>query len=121
MAQEIPVPGGIFLLTGFGSMIQEIEEHRGAIEGLCRPFRVRRLELVGSAAAGRFNPHSSDLDFLVDFEELRTNEYADTYLGLLEALEKLFRRQVDLVVAKSVKNPYLSESIQRPKTLLYAA
>ncbi len=102
-------------------MIREIEEHRGAIEGLCRRFRVRRLELFGSAAAGGFKPQSSDLDFLVEFEELRANEYADAYFGLLEELEKLFHRNVDLVVAKSVKNPYLRESIQRSRTLLYAA
>lgn len=102
-------------------MIREIEEHRGAIEELCRRFRVGRLELFGSAAAGRFDPQSSDLDFLVEFEELRANEYADAYFGLLEELEKLFRREVDLVVDQSVKNPYLRESIQRSRTLLYAA
>ena len=102
-------------------MIREITEQSAAIEGLCRRFRVRRLELFGSAAAGRFNPHSSDLDFLVEFEALRANEYADTYFGLLEALQKLFKRDVDLVVAGSVKNPYLRESIQRSRTLLYAA
>ena len=103
------------------TMIREIKEQSGAIEGLCRRFRVRRLELFGSAAAGGFNPQSSDLDFLVEFDELRANEYADAYFGLLEELEKLFRRDVDLVVAKSVKNPYLRESIQRSRTLLYAA
>ena len=102
-------------------MIRDIEAHRGALESLCQRFRVRRLELFGSAAAGAFNPRSSDLDFLVEFEELRANEYADAYFGLREELENLFRRDVDLVVAKSVKNPYLRESIERTRTLLYAA
>lgn len=102
-------------------MIREITEQSAAIEGLCRRFRVRRLELFGSAAAGRFNPQSSDLDFLVEFDALRPNEYADAYFGLLEELQKLFKRDVDLVVSGSVKNPYLRESIQRSRTLLYAA
>jgi hypothetical protein len=102
-------------------MIREIEEQREALEGLCQRFRVRRLELFGSAAAGGFNPRSSDLDFLVEFDELRANEYADTYFGLLEELQRLFRRDVDLVVARSVKNPCLIESIQKSRTLLYAA
>ena len=102
-------------------MIQEITAQSAAIESLCRRFRVRRLELFGSAATGRFNPQSSDLDFLVEFDSLRANEYADAYFGLLEELEKLFRRDVDLVVAASVKNPYLRESIQGSRTLLYAA
>lgn len=102
-------------------MIQEISERRASIEALCQRFRVRRLELFGSAAAGGFNPQSSDLDFLVEFEELRPSEYADAYFGLLEELQKLFGRKVDLVVTRSVRNPYLLESIQRSRTLLYAA
>ena len=102
-------------------MIREIEERRDAIESLCRHFRVRRLELFGSAAAGGFNPRASDLDFLVEFDQLRANEYADAYFGLLEELQMLFRRDVDLVVARSIKNPYLIESIERSRTLLYAA
>jgi uncharacterized protein len=102
-------------------MIREIEKQRAAIEDLCRRFRVHRLDLFGSAAAGVFNPQSSDLDFLVEFDELQANEYADAYFGLLEALANLFRRHVDLVVAQSVKNPYLRESIQRSRRLLYAA
>jgi len=102
-------------------MIPEIKAQSAAIESLCRRFHVRRLELFGSAATGRFNPQSSDLDFLVEFDSLRAHEYADTYFGLLEELEKLFNREVDLVVSGSVKNPYLRESIQRSRTLLYAA
>ena len=86
----------------------------------CQRFRVRRLELFGSAAAGGFDPHSSDLDFLVEFDDLQSNEYADASFGLLEALEKLFRRDVDLVVARYIRNPCLRESMQRSRTLLYA-
>lgn len=102
-------------------MIREVEEQAKAIEALCRRFHVRRLELFGSAAVGGFNPRSSDLDFLVEFDELRPGEYADAYFGLLEELQKIFSRNVDLVVARSVRNPYLLESIQRSRSLLYAA
>jgi predicted nucleotidyltransferase len=102
-------------------MIQEITEQSAEIEALCRRFHVRRLELFGSAAAGRFNPQSSDLDFLVEFGALQANEYADAYFGLMEGLANLFKRDVDLVVIGSVKNPYLRESIERSRSLLYAA
>jgi len=47
--------------------------------------------------------------------------YADSYFGLLEALEQLFNRPVDLVVASAIKNPYFRESIERTRVLLYAA
>jgi uncharacterized protein len=102
-------------------MIREVEEQAKTIESVCRRFRVRRLELFGSAASGGFNPRSSDLDFLVEFEQLRPSEYADAYFGLLEELQRIFRRNVDLVVSRSIKNPYLLESIQQTKALLYAA
>jgi hypothetical protein len=102
-------------------MIQEIEAQAAAIESLCRRFQVRRLELFGSAAAGAFDPQSSDLDFLVEFGELQANEHADAYFGLREELERLFGREVDLVVAGAVKNPYLREGINRSRALLYAA
>lgn len=102
-------------------MIREVEEKAGAIETLCRRFRVRNLELFGSAATGQFNPQSSDLDFLVEFEDLPLRQYADAYFGLQEELAKLFGRHVDLVVASAVKNPYLREGIARSRTLLYAA
>ena len=46
---------------------------------------------------------------------------ADTYVGLLEGLKELFKRNVDLVMISAVKNPYFLECIERSRTLLYAA
>jgi predicted nucleotidyltransferase len=88
---------------------------------LCRRYRVRRLELFGSAAVGTDKPDESDLDFLIEFETLPPASYADTYFGLKEALEELFGRPADLVVASAVRNPYFRASVERTKTLLYAA
>ncbi len=102
-------------------MVREIEAQRVAVEALCRRFRVRRLELFGSAIGEKFDPASSDLDFLVEFEDSPTGGYAEAYFGLAESLKELFRRDVDLVVLSAVKNPYFLESIERSRTLLYAA
>jgi predicted nucleotidyltransferase len=102
-------------------MISIVQTNREGIERLCRRYRVRRLELFGSAVRGQFDPETSDLDFLVDFEQLKPEEYADTYFGLLEGLRALFNRNVDLVMASAVKNPYFLEGIKRSRTLLYAA
>jgi predicted nucleotidyltransferase len=102
-------------------MTSIVQENREAVERLCRQFRVRRLELFGSAVGETFEPGTSDLDFLVDFEDLKPEEYADTYFGLLEGLQDLFKRNVDLVMISAVKNPYFLESIERSRTLLYAA
>lgn len=91
------------------------------LKRLCQQFRVRRLELFGSATRDDFDAVTSDLDFLVEFEEMPPAEYADAYFGLLAALESLLQRHIDLVVLSAVRNPYFLESINRSRTVLYAA
>ena len=102
-------------------MIPEIAERQTELESLCRSFGVHRLEVFGSAATGAFRAEDSDLDFLVEFEASLATGFADRYFGLLESLERLFGRQVDLVVASAIKNPFFRESVERTKALLYAA
>jgi hypothetical protein len=70
---------------------------------------------------GEDRPGESDLDFLVEFAPLPSGAYADTFFDLKEALEQLLGRLVDLVVAAAIRNPYFRESVERTKTLLYAA
>jgi predicted nucleotidyltransferase len=101
-------------------MIAQLEQHQAELEALCRRFQVRRLEVFGSAATGDFG-EESDLDFLVEFEPPAGPGYADRYFGLLEALEALFGRPVDLVVASAIKNPYFRESVEQTRAVLYAA
>jgi len=102
-------------------VIPSIEEHRAELMGLCQRHHVLRLSLFGSATRDDFDPQRSDLDFLVDFASLPRGQYADAYFGLLEDLESLFGRPVDLVVASAIKNPYFRQSIDQTKALLYAA
>jgi len=101
-------------------MIAEIERRRPELEALCHRFGVRRLELFGSAVSGDLNAQS-DLDFLVEFDSPESPGYADRFFGLLESLEALFARPVDLIVASAVTNPYFREAVEKTKELLYAA
>jgi uncharacterized protein len=98
-----------------------IDDHRAALEELCRRYRVRRLFLFGSAARDDFDARRSDVDLLVEFEAMPDGGYADAYFGLREALEALFGRDVDLVALAAVRNPYMRADIERTRTLLYAA
>lgn len=102
-------------------MSPQVAHSRAAIEKLCRDHHVQRLELFGSAATGQDRPGKSDLDFLVEFDHLPAGGYADAYFGLLESLQRLFERPVDLVVASAIRNPYFRQAVERTKTLLYAA
>ena len=102
-------------------MISEIEQQRREIDTLCREYGVERLALFGSAASGGFRANSSDLDFLVEFRAPLAAGYANRYFGLLEGLQTLCKRPVDLVVESAIGNPYFREAVNRDKALLYAA
>jgi uncharacterized protein len=109
------------LLAELTLMNSLVEERRSEVQVLCRRYGVLRLDLFGSAATGQDRSGQSDLDFLVEFLPLAPGRYADAYFGLLESLQDLFGRPVDLVVASSIKNPYFRETVERTKALLYAA
>ena len=102
-------------------MIDLIEDQRESLTQLCNRYQVRCLEVFGSAAGDDFDQASSDLDFLVEFQDLKPGEHADAYFGLLESLQELFDRTVDLVMISAIKNPYFLESVNQSRTVLYAA
>jgi uncharacterized protein len=101
--------------------VPAIAAHRLELASLCREFHVRRLALFGSAASGAFHADHSDLDFLVEFQTLAPGDYATAFFGFKEALERLFKRPVDLVVPSAIRNPYFRQSVEQSTSLLYAA
>ena len=95
--------------------------YNAELDALCRRYRVRTLELFGSAADGSFDPRRSDLDFLVDFLPLEPGQPFAFYFGLLESLRQLFSRRVDLVTSRAIRNPFFLRSVNRSRKVLYAA
>ncbi len=93
---------------------------RKAIARACAAHGVRRLRLFGSAASERFDPSTSDVDFLVEFEPAVAQPF-DAYFGLKEDLEQLVGRDVDLVMSDAVRNPYFAASALEAAVELYAA
>ena len=75
-------------------MESPIDRHRELLVGVCQRHRSSRLDLVGSAARGDFNPVTSDLDFLGEFLELED---------------------------ATVRNPFLVRSLDRHRGVLHAA
>ena len=95
-----------------------IEAHRAELASICADLGVRRLELFGSALRAE---EPGDVDFLVDLGERPPAEYANAYFQLLERLEGLFARPIDLVTPAGLGNPYFREQVEREKALLYQA
>jgi len=102
-------------------MTHVLEGHRPELVDLCKKYRVCRLDVFGSAARGDFNEHLSDVDLLVEFDDMPHADRADAYLGFLMAVEALLRRRVDLVELGAVRNPYLRRGIEESRELVYAA
>ena len=84
----------------------EITRKRADVGKLCRKHHVRRLEVFGSATNNTFDDANSDLDFLVEFEDMPPSQFAQDFFAVKEGLEVLFGRHVDLVTDSSLANPY---------------
>jgi uncharacterized protein len=91
-----------------------------ALRELCKRYDVKTLYLFGSVCSDKFN-NDSDIDILISFKDLSIEKYTDNYFELHYRLEELFSRKIDLLTENSLSNPFLIESIEETKQLLYAA
>ncbi len=96
-----------------------IESYKGQINELCRQNGIQTCHLIGSAAAGTLN-QDSDIDMVIDFRA-GSGDYFERFMNLKLGLEKLFDRQVDLLIYDAIRNPFLKEEIDNTKELVYAA
>ena len=99
--------------------IMKIDEtHISQIIKLCKKYRVRTLSAFGSVIRDDFHSES-DIDFVVDFEENDPFKYADLYFQLKEKLEKLLKRQIDLIEERAIKNSFFRKELNETKVLIY--
>ena len=91
------------------------------VSDICRRRHVARLEVFGSAAAGRFDPAKSDLDFLVEFLPGAGGGLRGDYFTLKSDLETLFGRGIDLVVKSAIRNRYFRAEVEETGVEVYAA
>ena len=101
-------------------MRHPIDLHHQEVAELCRRLGARRLDLFGSAARDDFNPATSDLDFLVEFDDIPPARFADAYFSLKEGLERLYGRSVDLITDSSLANPFFRRRVAGESRNLYA-
>ncbi len=88
------------------------------IKNLCVKHKVNKLFVFGSVLNDKFT-NESDIDLVVDFEKLDFSEYADNYFDLKDQLELIFKRPVDLLEEKGIRNPFLRKQIDNEKMLIY--
>ena len=90
------------------------------LKQLCELYKVKTLYAFGSVCTDKFS-ENSDIDFLISFDNLSMDQYADNYFEIHYKLEELFNRQIDLLTENSLSNPFLIKSIEHTKQLIYAA
>jgi predicted nucleotidyltransferase len=95
-----------------------VDKNIEQIHDLCDKHKVSKLFVFGSVLSDRFRKDSY-IDLIVDFRDIHLYDYADNYFDLKFALEKIFKRNVDLLEDKAIRNPYLRKSIDSSKQLLY--
>lgn len=95
-----------------------ISRNINKIHALCVKHKVAKLFVFGSVLTDKFKK-DSDIDLIVDFENVDLYNYADNYFDFKLSLEDLFKREVDLLEDKAIKNPYLRESVDSTKQLIY--
>lgn len=95
-----------------------IDQNIDKIRDLCFKHKVANLFVFGSVLSERFKKNS-DIDFIVDFLDFDVYDYADNYFDLKFALEGILKRNIDLLEDKAINNPYLRQSIDSSKQLLY--
>jgi len=95
-----------------------IAQAKPQLEKLASKYKVDKLYVFGSVVNEQFGKQS-DIDFLVSFQEIPLLAFADNYFDFQEELEQLFQRNVDLVVDRSIENPYLAASINKTKVPVY--
>lgn len=95
-----------------------IEKNIDNLIKLCKKYKVSKLYVFGSSITKNFNK-KSDIDLLVTFNDVDLKYYADNYFDFKFSLEKIFKRKVDLLEEKAIKNPFLKKSIDETKKIIY--
>lgn len=97
-----------------------VESNIDKVRDLCAKHKVNHLFVFGSVLTTHFQKRS-DIDFIVDFQGVDVYDYADNYFDLKDSLSDLFKREVDLLEENAIVNPYLRQSINSSKKLVYGS
>lgn len=88
------------------------------IAEFCQRWKITKFSLFGSVLRDDFRP-DSDIDVLLTFDSQHYMGWDDR-IKMQEEIERLFRRNVNLVNKKYLKNPYCRHEILSTCEVVYA-
>ena len=98
--------------------MQELNAHIAQINKLCNAHNVKSLFAFGSVLHNNLKV-DSDIDLIVDIDNDDPLDYSENYFELKFQLQEILHRQIDLLEAKAIKNPFLKRQIDNTKVLVY--
>ncbi len=96
----------------------EFEKYQTEIDKICKKYEVKSLIAFGSSVVNEFN-ENSDIDFLLELKTAKDG--INRYMNIKFEMEDLFKRSVDLVMPKAIKDPRMKEYIFSNTREIYAA
>ena len=99
-----------------------IEQHHDEIVTLCEAYGVSKLEVFGSVCTDDFDETRSDVDFIVQYrDDVDLGPWLQYHFELKARLGEILGRPVDLIMATNHRNPFIRQSINATRHVLYAA
>jgi uncharacterized protein len=98
--------------------MERLEKYQTAITKLCKTHKVKSLYAFGSILTENFDG-DSDIDLIVEFTKMEVEDYVDNYFDFKFSLQEIFKRPVDLLEEKAIKNPYFLENVNQKRQLVY--
>lgn len=98
-------------------LTQRLHTDLTTIADLCDRWKITELALFGSVLRDDFRPNS-DIDLLITFAPAHGWSLLDL-VDLQDEFEQLFRRPVDIVQRKNLRNPYRRQEILATQQSLY--
>ena len=89
------------------------------IEEFCLRWKIVEFSLFGSALREDFDL-DSDVDILVSLSEDADLDLYD-WIAMIEELEEIFGREVDLVEKSTLRNPFRRNAILTKREIIYAS
>ena len=98
--------------------MNNLQTYKPAITKLCELHKVKSLYAFGSVLTEDFRTES-DVDLIVEFENVELEDYADNYFDFKFSLQDVLKRPIDLLEDQAIKNPYFRKTIDRTRQLIY--
>ena len=89
------------------------------IEDFCLKWKISEMALFGSVLSDEFH-HDSDIDVMVSFKDDDGWGLFD-FVDMIDELQTIFGRKVDLVEKDSLRNPFRRQAILDNNEVIYAA